>query len=148
MPENFFLDNPDLQYRFSQLDLAEVIAIKEKDYAFARQYPTAPRSYTDALDNYRLMLEVLGDIAANVVAPRAAEADEQGAQFQDGQVTYADATQAGIEALKKAELMGAMLPWAYGGLNLPESIYQIMVEIISRADAGLMTIFGLQEIAA
>ena len=63
-------------------------------------------------------------------------------------MTYADATQAGIEALKKAELMGAMLPWAYGGLNLPESIYQIMVEIISRADAGLMTIFGLQEIAA
>jgi alkylation response protein AidB-like acyl-CoA dehydrogenase len=148
MPENFFLDNPDLQFRFNRLDLAEVVAIKEKDYAFHKQFPTAPRSYPDALDNYRLMLEVLGEIAADVVAPRAAEADEEGAQFHDGQVTYAAATQAGIEALKKAELMGAMLPWAYGGLNLPESIYQIMVEIISRADAGLMTIFGLQEIAA
>jgi alkylation response protein AidB-like acyl-CoA dehydrogenase len=148
MPENYFLDNPDLLFRFNKLDLAEVVAIKEKDYAFHKQFPTAPRSYPDALDNYRLMLEVLGDIAANVVAPRAAEADEQGAQFNDGQVTYAAATQAGIDALKKAELMGAMLPWAYGGLNLPESIYQIMVEIISRADAGLMTIFGLQEIAA
>ena len=94
------------------------------------------------------MLEVLGDIGANVIAPRAAEADEEGAQFNDGEVTYAAATQAGIEALKKAELMGVMLPWAYGGLNLPESIYQIMVEMVSRADAGLMTIFGLQEIAA
>jgi hypothetical protein len=41
-----------------------------------------------------------------------------------------------------------MLPWEYGGLNLPESIYQMMVEIVSRAEAGLMTIFGLQEIAA
>ncbi len=148
MPENFFLDNPDLLYRFSQLDLDEVVAIKEKDYAFHKQFPTAPRSYADAIDNYRLMLEVLGDIAANVVAPRAAEADEEGAHYQDGQVTYAAATQDGINALKKAELMGAMLPWEYGGLNLPESIYQIMVEIISRAEAGLMTIFGLQEIAA
>ena len=148
MAENFFLDNPDLQYRFDRLDLAEVVAIKEKDYTYHKQFPTAPRSYPDALDNYRLMLEVLGEIAANVVAPRAAEADEEGAQFHDGQVTYAAATQAGIEALKQAELMGAMLPWDYGGLNLPESIYQIMVEIISRAEAGLMTIFGLQEIAA
>jgi alkylation response protein AidB-like acyl-CoA dehydrogenase len=148
MPENFFLDNPDLQFRFNQLDLAEVVAIKEKEYTYHKQFPTAPRSYPDALDNYRLMLEVLGDIAANVVAPRAAEADEEGARFLDGQVSYAAATQAGIDALKKAELMGAMLPWTYGGLNLPESIYQIMVEIISRADAGLMTIFGLQEIAA
>jgi len=148
MPENFFLDNPDLQFRFNRLDLAEVVAIKEKDYSFHKKFPTAPRSYPDAIDNYRLMLEVLGDIAANVVAPRASEADEEGAQFNDGQVTYAAATQDGIEALKKAELMGAMLPWEYGGLNLPESIYQIMVEIISRAEAGLMTIFGLQEIAA
>lgn len=148
MPENFFMDNPDLLYRFSQLDLEEVVAIKEKDYTFHKQFTTAPRNYADAIDNYRLMLEVLGDIAANVVAPRAAEADEEGAHYQDGQVTYAAATQDGIQALKKAELMGAMLPWEYGGLNLPESIYQIMVEIISRAEAGLMTIFGLQEIAA
>jgi alkylation response protein AidB-like acyl-CoA dehydrogenase len=148
MPENFFLDNPDLLYRFSQLDLDEVVAIKEKDYAFHKEYATAPRNYADAIDNYRLMLEVLGEIAANVVAPRAAEADEEGAHYEDGQVTYAAATQEGIDALRKAELMGAMLPWKYGGLNLPESIYQIMVEIISRAEAGLMTIFGLQEIAA
>ena len=64
MPENFFLDNPDLQFRFDRLDLPEVVAIKEKDYAFHKQFPTAPRSYPDALDNFRLMLEVLGEIAA------------------------------------------------------------------------------------
>ena len=83
MPENFFLDNPDLLYRFSQLDLEEVVAIKEKDYTFHKQFPTAPRSYADAIDNYRLILEVLGEIAATVVAPRAAEADEEGAHYQD-----------------------------------------------------------------
>lgn len=148
MAENFFLDNLDLQFRLEQLDLRDVVEIKEKGYQYASEHLAAPRNYADAKDNYRLLMEVLGDICANVVAPRAAEADEEGARFHDGEVEYAAATQAAIEALKKAELMGAMLPWEYGGMNLPESIYQMMVELISRAEAGLMTIFGLQEIAA
>jgi alkylation response protein AidB-like acyl-CoA dehydrogenase len=148
MAENFFLDNQDLQFRLEHLDLQDVVEIKEKGYAYAGEYAAAPRNYADAKDSYRLLLDVLGDICGRVVAPRAAEADLEGAQFHDGKVEYAAATQAAIEALKKAELMGAMLPWEYGGMNMPESIYQMMVELISRAEAGLMTIFGLQEIAA
>jgi alkylation response protein AidB-like acyl-CoA dehydrogenase len=148
MVENFYLDNQDLQFRFNLVDLAEIVAIKEKDYQYSAQYPSAPHSYEDARQNYQIMLEVLGDICAREIAPRAMEADEQGAQFHDGIVAYADATQAALRALKQAELTGAMLPWEYGGLNLPETIYQVMVELVSRAEAGLMTIFGLQEIAA
>jgi alkylation response protein AidB-like acyl-CoA dehydrogenase len=148
MAENFFLDNLDLQFRLERLDLREVVEIKEKGYSTVSQYAAAPRNYEDAKDNYRLLLEVLGDICASVVAPHAAEADEEGAQFHDGEVEYAAATQKAIQALKQADLMGAMLPWEYGGLNMPETLYQMMVEIISRAEAGLMTIFGLQEIAS
>lgn len=148
MAENFFLDNLDLQYHLDKLDLAEVVEIKEKGYSYSAQYPIAPRHYEDAKDNYRLLLEILGEICATVVAPRAAEADEEGAQFHDGEVQYAAATQDALQALKQAELMGVMLPWEYGGMNLPESIYQMLVEIVSRAEAGLMTIFGLQEIAS
>jgi alkylation response protein AidB-like acyl-CoA dehydrogenase len=148
MAENFFLDNLDLQQHLDQADLREVVEIKEKGYANSEQYPCAPRSYEDAKDSYRLLLEVLGEICATVVAPRAAEADEEGVHFEAGQVRYTAATQDAIKALKQAELMGVMLPWKYGGLNLPESIYQMMVEIVSRAEAGLMTIFGLQEIAS
>jgi alkylation response protein AidB-like acyl-CoA dehydrogenase len=92
-------------------------------------------------------LEVLGDICANVIAPRAAEADEEGVQFRDGQVCYTQATQEALKALNQAELMGAMLPWEYGGMNMPETIYQLMIDMVSRAEAGLMTIFGLLEIA-
>ncbi|MGC1377402.1 MAG: acyl-CoA dehydrogenase family protein [Anaerolineales bacterium] len=148
MAENFFLDNLDLQFRLEQIDLSDVVEIKEKGYSYAGQYPAAPRSYADAKDNYRVLLEVLGDICARVVAPRAAEADEEGAHFLNGQVEYAAPTLEAIKALKQADLFGAMLPWQYGGMNLPESIYQMMVELISRAEAGLMTIFGLQEIAS
>ena len=148
MTDNFFLDNEDLQFRLERLEMQDVLELIEKGYQHSKEYPAAPRHYEDAKDNYRLLLEVLGEICAKVIAPRAAEADEEGAHFENGQVTYTAATQEGLQALKQADLMGAMLPWEYGGLNLPESIFQMMVEIASRAEAGLMTIFGLQEISA
>ncbi|HEY1169075.1 MAG TPA: acyl-CoA dehydrogenase family protein [Candidatus Limnocylindrales bacterium] len=148
MSENFFSDNPDLQFRLEQLDLREALEFKEKGYAEAETYPGAPRNYADAKDNYRIVLEVLGEVCGERVAPRAAEADEEGAHFEHGEVTYAAATLDAIEALRQAELFGAMLPREYGGLNLPESIYQMMVEVVARAESGLMTVYGLQEIAS
>jgi alkylation response protein AidB-like acyl-CoA dehydrogenase len=148
MAENFFLDNPDLQFRLKQLDLREVVDLKEKGYAEAALYPAAPRNYADAVDNYRIFLEVLGEICATRVAPRAAEADEEGVHLADGEVEYTAPTRDAILALRQAGLFGCMLSRKYGGLNLPESIYQMMVEIVSRAESGLMTIFGLQEIGS
>jgi alkylation response protein AidB-like acyl-CoA dehydrogenase len=147
MTDNFFLDNEDMMFRLSQLDLGEIVEIKEHGYTFHPHYPAAPRNYVDALDNYRLMLEVMGEVCATCIAPLAAEADEQGASFHDGKVEYTQATQVALEALRQAELNGGMLPWEYGGLNLPETVAQMFVELVSRAEAGLMTIFGLQEIA-
>jgi hypothetical protein len=148
MTDNFFTDNLDLQFRLDKLDLREVVDMMEEGYTTHTQYPAAPRNYTDAKDNYRLLLSLLGEICATRVAPRAAEADEEGAQFYDGQVTYAAATEEAVEAIRQAELVGATLPWEYGGLNLPNTVLQMVVEIISRADASLMSVFGLQEIAA
>ncbi|MCF8040289.1 MAG: acyl-CoA dehydrogenase family protein, partial [Desulfohalobiaceae bacterium] len=34
-----------------------------------------------------------------------------------------------------------------GGINMPKTIYSMAIEIVSRADASLMNLFGLQEIA-
>ena len=148
MSRNFFLDNPDLQFQFEHLDLHEVVDLKERGYAEAARYPTAPRNYADATDSYHIVLDVLGEICGERVASRAAEADDEGAHFADGEVTYAAATRDAIEALRQAELFGAMLSREYGGLNLPESVYQMMVEIVARAESGLMTVYGLQEIAS
>ena len=147
MASSFFTDNQDLQYHLDRLDIEEAVAILEDGYRYHGEVPGAPRSYADAKDNYRLLLNVLGDICANQIAPRAAEADEEGVHFYEGKVTYAAATQEGLELLRQAELMGALLPWEHGGLNLPGTILQMMIEIISRADPGLMSIFGLQEIS-
>jgi alkylation response protein AidB-like acyl-CoA dehydrogenase len=148
MSENFFTDNPDLQAHLDRLDLSEIVGVLEEGYRNHQMYPAAPRNYADAKDNYRLLLTLLGEICAEHVAPRAAEADEEGLQFVDGQVTHAAATDDAMAILRQAGLVHATLPWEYGGLNLPGSLLQMCVEIISRADSSLMGVFGLQEIAA
>jgi alkylation response protein AidB-like acyl-CoA dehydrogenase len=147
MSENFFTDNPDIAFRLAQLNIEEALGLKEKGYIDGGSVPGAPRNYADAKDNYRIVLEVMGEVCGERVAPRAAEADEEGAHFEDGVVTYSAPTLDAIEAFRQAGLFGAMLPREYGGLNLPESIYSMLVEIVSRAESGLMTVYGLQEIA-
>jgi alkylation response protein AidB-like acyl-CoA dehydrogenase len=148
MTDNFFTDNADLQYHLEHADLEQVLELMEDGYRNHGAYPGAPRNYADAKDNFRLLMTVLGDICANQIAPRAAEADEEGVHLEDGKVTYAAALQDGLDLLRQAELMGTMLPWEHGGLNLPETVFQMMIEIISRADSALMSIFGLQEISS
>ncbi len=144
---NFFTDNKDLLFQFENLDLREVTEIAENNYQEAKAYNYAPIDYQDAIDNYYKVLEIVGDIAANIVAPNAPEVDKEGAHFENGKVTYAQGTQQALDALTKAELMGFTLPRRYGGLNLPKTIYMMAIEMISRADASLMNIFGLQDIA-
>ena len=148
MAENFFTDNLDLQFRLDQLDISQVVEIMEDGYRSNAQYPVAPRNYADAKDSYRLLLNVLGEICATRVAPQAAAADAEGAQLHDGKVAYAAATQEALDLFRQAGFTGTVLPWEYGGLNLPGSIYRMMIEIVGRAEAGLMAVFGLQEIAA
>ncbi|MBK1699874.1 acyl-CoA dehydrogenase family protein [Thiococcus pfennigii] len=144
---NYFTDNADLLFQFDRLQLEDVVDIAEHGYTEAAQYDFAPTDYQDALDNYRKVLEIVGDIAANTVAPQAAAIDEEGSHFADGQVTYAKGIQEAIKRFTEAELMGFTLPRRYGGLNLPTTIYTMAIEMVSRAEASLMNLFGLQDIS-
>jgi hypothetical protein len=129
------------------MDLTRVVRLKEDDFVQSGEHAYAPRDHEDALDNYWRVLEVVGDISAQFIAPRAREVDRQGASFKDGEVRYAQGTQEALDRLAKADLMGFTLPRQYGGINFPKTIYSMAIEIISRADASLMNLFGLQEIA-
>lgn len=147
---NFFNDNADIQFLFDHLDLAEIAAVQEDNFtrpdATGRSY--APRDAEDAIDNYRRVLAIVGDIAGNHVAPRAEEVDREGNRLnEDGTVALHEGVRKNIEVLAQADLMGFTLPREYGGLNCPNLIYTMAIEIISRADASLMNIFGLQGIA-
>ena len=143
---NFYKDNQDIRFQFDRLDLAAVVAMMEDNFSDT-EYSYAPKDYEDACENYARVLEIVGDIAGNFVAPRAAEVDELGASFLNGKVTYAPGMQEALDRIAQADLMGLTLPRKYGGLNCPTTIYLMAIEIISQADASLMNIFGLQDIA-
>jgi len=147
---NFFTDNEDIQFLFNAMDLAGVAAVQEDDFTDndgpGNDY--APRDAEDAIDNYRRILEVVGDIAGNHIAPRAEQIDREGNTLnEDGTVTLHPAVQDNLRDLSQADLMGFTLPRRFGGLNCPNLVYTMATEIVSRADASLMNIFGLQGIA-
>lgn len=145
--ENFFTDNADILWHFNHLDLQEVVASLESDYTQAAQYDDAPLSYEDAIEGYRTVLEMAGAIAAKEIAPLAPEVDREGAHLENGKVTYAQGTQRAMDVLSKANLMGMTLPRQYGGLNFPGVLYSMAIEMVSQADASLMNLFALQDIA-
>lgn len=144
---NFYKDNDDIQFHMRTMNLDKVITYVENDFADKGKYGYAPNSISDAKDSYDRILEIAGDLCGNYIAPRAPEVDREGARFENGEVYYAKGTSEALNMLNKAELMGMTLPRKYGGLNCPMTIYMIATELVSRADASLMNLFGLQEIA-
>lgn len=145
--DNFYRDNPDIGFHLNHMDLSRVVELKEDGYAEKDAYLEAPKDLSDAIDNYDRVLEIVGEIAGAFIAPRARDVDIVGARFKDGDVVYAPGTAEALDRLTKAELMGFTLPRRYGGLNMPKTIYSMATEVVSRADASLMNLFGLQEIA-
>ncbi len=144
---NFYTDNRDLEFTLDNLDLSEAVGLREENYSFAKQFETAPADYADALDNYRRVLDVVGAICGDNIAPRSRQVDLEGPHFENGKVTYHPLTVANLEDLRKADVSGVMLEHRFGGLNFPVSIYTMMTEMVSRADASLQNLFGLQDIA-
>jgi len=173
---NFFTDNDDILFLFHHMDLAELARVQERGFAEGRAGATAPGQHpkagaedtaqeqwhkeqchtcdyapvdeADAIDNYRRILEIVGDVAGNTIAPRAEQIDAEGNTLnEDGTVTLHPLVQDNLRRLAQADLMGFTLPRKYGGLNCPNLIYSMAIEIVSRADASLMNIFGLQGIA-
>jgi alkylation response protein AidB-like acyl-CoA dehydrogenase len=145
---NFFTDNDDIQFLFGHLDLARLAALVEQDFRFAKEYDFAPTDAADAIDNYRRILTTLGEVAGELIAPTSGETDRVGNQLSDeGQVTYAPGIAKALVRLSQADLMGFTLPYRFGGLNCPQLLYTMSNEMVSRADASLMNIYGLQGIA-
>jgi len=145
---NFYTDNEDIQFLFEHMDIARIAAIMEEDFRFSAEFDFAPENAEDAVDNYRRILESLGELCAEVIAPTAEDTDLVGNTLnEDGSVTYAPGIADAIKRLGQADLMGFTLPYRFGGLNCPNLVYTMSNEIVSRADASLMNIYGLQGIA-
>ena len=147
---NFFLDNDDIQFLFNHIDMAGLARLQEDNFVHAADDPSgyAPLDATDTVDNYRRILEIVGEVAAEVVAANAEQVDREGNTLnEDGTVTLHPLVQQNLDRLTQADMMGFTLPRRYGGLNCPCLMYTMATEMISRADTSLMNMFGLQGIA-
>ncbi len=144
---NLYTDNKEIKFHLEHPLMEEIVRLKERDYSFSNDFDFAPMNFSDAMDSYDRVLEVVGDICGNIVAPNAEGIDEEGPKVVDGHVVYAKGTQENVDALIKAGLMGMSLPYKYDGLNFPIVPYIMAADIVSRADAGFVNIWGLQDCA-
>ena len=144
---NFYTDNPDLRHHLTHPLMERIVALKERNYTDAEKYDYAPLDYADAQDSYDKVLEIVGEICGDIIAPNAEDVDHQGPSVADGRVIYADATKVNLDACRKAGLMGMAMPRRYGGLNFPITPYIMAADIVSRADTGFENLWGLQDCA-
>jgi alkylation response protein AidB-like acyl-CoA dehydrogenase len=145
---NFYTDNEDIQFLFRHMDFARLAKLAEENFRFAKEFDFAPVDAADAIDNYQRILTTIGEIIGDRVAPTAAHSDEVGNTLNpDGTVTYTPGIQEALKLLSQADVMGFTLPYRFGGLNCPQLLYTMSNDIVSRADASLMNLYGLQGIA-
>ncbi|MCK4850184.1 MAG: acyl-CoA dehydrogenase family protein [Phycisphaerae bacterium] len=144
---NFLADNSDILFHLEHTDLARIADCLEDSYADAEKFDYAPANAAEAIEDYKRVLNVLGELAGDFIDPRAEDNDRTGNRIENNRVVRPVGMDEDLEALAQADLMGFTLPRKYGGLNFPNLIYTMATEIVSRADAALMNIFGLQGIA-
>ena len=145
---NFYTDNEDIRFLFRHMDVAGLAEIMEEGFHFHEEFDFAPEDTEDAVDNYDRILTVLGEICAEVIAPTSEETDQLGNTLnEDGSVTRPPGLVQALEKLGQAGLMGFTLPYRFGGTNCPTLVYTMSNDIVSRADASLMNLYGLQGIA-
>jgi alkylation response protein AidB-like acyl-CoA dehydrogenase len=144
---NFFLDNEHVKFHLTHPLMKRIVQMKENDYTEAQVYDTAPIDFEDAMDTYKQVLEIIGEICGDIIAPNAESVDEAGPQLVCNEVMYASGTQQNHEMLINAGVYGISLPRNYNGLNFPMIPYVIANELISRADGSFANIWGLQDCA-
>ena len=144
---NFYLDNKDLQIQFDHPLMRRIIELREGDFSAHEHYDYAPQNAEDALDSYRRVMELAGEICGEVIAANAEGVDREGPHHEGDRVEYASGTKKNLRAMQAAGLDGMSLPRRYGGLNLPLTASIMTNEMIARGDAGFQNVWGLQDCA-
>ena len=141
---NYYSDHPEIEFHLNHPLMKRVVDLKERNYAEKDQFEDAPVNYEDAIENYKRLLDITGDVAANIIEPNSEDVDLEGPHLENGRMIYASKTFENLDATRKAGLWGLSMPRRYGGLNLPNAIFSIASEIIAAADAGFQNIWSLQ----
>ncbi len=142
---NYYTDHPEYDFYLNHPEMKRVVELKERNFADKDKYEDAPVDFDDAIENYKRVLEITGDIAANIIEPNSESVDLEGPHLVDGRMHYASKTLENLEATRQAGLWGISMPRRYNGLNMPITPYSMASEIVSCADAGFQNIWSLQD---
>lgn len=143
---NYFTDTPDIRFNLERIGLKALADLLEGDYRAAGEFDFAPETAEEAVENYLDICDLAGALCAGPIADRARTIDKEGNTVANGRVTYHDLLLENLRDFKRAQLMGISLPREYGGLNMPQAVKLAVLEMVSRADASLMNLVGLQDI--
>ena len=141
---NYYTDHPEIEFHLNHPLMKRVVDLKERNYVEKDQFEDAPVNYEDTIENYKRLLDITGDVAANIIEPNSEDVDLEGPHLENGRMIYASKTFENLDATRKAGLWGLSMPRRYGGLNLPNAIFSMASEIIAAADAGFQNIWSLQ----
>lgn len=142
---NYYTDHPEFEFHLNHPLMKRIVELKERNFSDKDKYADAPVDYQDAIENYKRMLEITSDIAANILEPNSEDVDKEGPHLIDGRMHYASKTYENLDATRKAGLWGVSMPRRYGGLNMPVTPYSMASEIVASADAGFQNIWSLQD---
>ncbi|MBQ5985124.1 MAG: acyl-CoA dehydrogenase family protein [Bacteroidales bacterium] len=141
---NYYTDHPEIGFHLNHPLMRRIVELKERGFSEKEKYAEAPVDYEDCIENYRRLLEIAGDIAANVIAPNSESVDLEGPHLENGRMIYASKTFENLEATRKAGLWGLTMPRRYGGLNVPNVVFSMASEVVSAADSSFQNIWSLQ----
>ena len=142
---NYYTDHPVFDFYLNHPEMKRIVELKERNFTDKDTYADAPVDFDDAIENYKRLLEITGDIAANIIEPNSEDVDLEGPHLENGRMVYASKTFDNLDATRKAGLWGVSMPRRYGGLNLPITPYSMASEIVAAADAGFQNIWSLQD---
>lgn len=141
---NYYSDHPELEFHLHHPLMKRIVDLKERNYEDKDKFEDAPVDYEDAIENYKRILDICGDVAANIIEPNSESVDLEGPHLENGRMVYASKTVENMDAARKAGLWGISMPRRYGGLNLPNTTFSMLSEVIAAADAGFQNIWSLQ----
>ena len=144
---NSYKDTPELSARMHSPLMERIVELKENFYSEADKYDYAPSDFADAMDNFDRVLELIGSVCEDVIAPNAEAIDREGSHCSGGRVQYSAGTAQNLKVMHQAGMSGFGLPRQYGGLNMPVTVFSAVSEMLSRADASFQNVWGLQSCA-